>query len=109
MLNTYKKLYEAAKILLFVLPLLATFYVTLANTWGLGDTEQVVATITAVTTLLGLLVKFKLPFDGTAYVEESADLDEPDKFSLHLNGDPADLQNQKTVRLKVTPKRKAAA
>lgn len=105
-----KKVYEVAKVLAaIVLPAFATFYVTLANSWGWGNTEQIVATVTAVATLLGILVKAAPPYDGVAYTEPTAELDAPDKFTLHLSGDPADLPKQKVVRLKVTPHRPANA
>lgn len=40
-----------------VLPALGTFYFALAGIWGLPFAEQIVGTITAVDTFLGVLLK----------------------------------------------------
>lgn len=51
------KMYDILKwIALVLLPAAATFYAAIAAVWGLGHTEQVVGTITAVDTLLGTLL-----------------------------------------------------
>ena len=39
-----------------VLPALGTLYFALANIWGLPNAEQVVGTITAIDTFLGVLL-----------------------------------------------------
>lgn len=51
------KMYDILKwIALVLLPAAATFYAAIASVWGIGHTEQVVGTITAVDTLLGTLL-----------------------------------------------------
>lgn len=102
MLN--KKVYETLKwVALIVLPGLATLVGTVGNEWGMTHVKAIVATITAVSLFFGLLVKTMPPFDGTAYIEPG-ELDEPGKFNIDLRGfleDPAELENHKTIRLKV--------
>lgn len=43
---------------LVVLPGLGTLYFAIAQIWGLPKAEEVVGTVTAVVTFLGLLIKF---------------------------------------------------
>ena len=52
------KTYDVLKyIALIVLPALATLYLTIATIWGLPYGEAVAATITAVDTFLGAVLK----------------------------------------------------
>ena len=51
------KLYDALKwIAMYLLPALGTLYFALASIWGLPYGEQVVGTITALDTFLGVLL-----------------------------------------------------
>jgi hypothetical protein len=106
-----KQVYEVAKVLAaIVLPAFAAFYITLAQSWGWGHTDAVVATVTAVATLLGVLVKTMPPIDGVVKIIPGADLDDPDKFDINLQDhlmDPSLLEKQKLVRLKVVQKQAA--
>jgi len=103
MLN--KKVYETLKwIALTVIPALVILVTTVGNEWGLEHVKSIAATIGAIGLFMGVLVKTMPPFDGTAYIEPGADLDEPGKFNIDLRGfleDPAELENHKTIRLKV--------
>ena len=50
-------LYEWLKwICLICLPAIAVFYAVMADTWGLPYGEQIVTTINAVATLMGVLI-----------------------------------------------------
>ena len=51
--KVYDRLKWVAQILL---PALATLYFTISNIWGLPYTEQIVGTITAVDTFLGIIL-----------------------------------------------------
>lgn len=51
--STYDVLKWGAQILL---PAIATLYFALANVWGLPYAEQIVGTITAIDTFLGVLL-----------------------------------------------------
>lgn len=51
------KVYDILKwVAMIVLPALATFYMGLANTWGLPFAEEIPATITLVDTFLGAVL-----------------------------------------------------
>ena len=52
------KTYDILKdIALYVLPALATFILALGNIWGIPYAEAIVATITAIDTFLGAVLK----------------------------------------------------
>jgi len=57
--KTYDVLKYIAQI---VLPAAATLYFTLAQIWGLPYAEQIVGTITAIDTFIGLLLKISTNF-----------------------------------------------
>lgn len=51
------KMYDALKwVAQYLLPALGTLYFTLAQVWGLPFGEQIVGTVTAVDTCLGVLL-----------------------------------------------------
>ena len=51
------KVYKVLKwIAMYLLPALGTLYFTLAGIWGLPYGEQIVGTVTAVDTFLGILL-----------------------------------------------------
>jgi hypothetical protein len=91
------------------LPALGTLYFTLSKIWGLPSAEEVVGTIVAVDTFLGLLLglstsnynKSEARFDGIINVTE--DLANNKKvFNLELKSNPEELENKDTVVFKVT-------
>lgn len=64
------KIYDRLKIIAQVfLPLLATFYVTLAELWGLPFSTEISGTIMAIDTLLGGIL-MKLSSDYNKKVSE---------------------------------------
>jgi conserved domain protein len=66
-----KKTYDILKwIAQFLLPAVGTLYFALANIWGLPHGEQVVGTITAVDTFLGVL----LGISSNAYYKDLKNL-----------------------------------
>jgi hypothetical protein len=106
------KRYDQLKFLAqVVLPALGTLYFALAGIWGLPSAEQVVGTIVAVDTFIGVC----LQLSSTAYnkdVEDAGELhiDENGLKSFVLDADKVDVDklNEKTeVRFKV--KKKPAA
>lgn len=87
------KLYDALKFVAqLVLPALATLYFTLAGIWGLPAAEQVVGTIVAIDTFLGVILQLsstaysKTVAEGTLAVIESGRGKKT--YSLELDGDP---------------------
>ncbi len=95
-----------------VLPALGTLYFTLASIWGLPAAEQIVGTIVAIDTFLGVLlhistIKYNASdaaYDGKMVVSDTGD---KKTFSLELDGDPTQLEKQSKVTFKVA-KRKIA-
>lgn len=88
-----------------VLPGLGTLYFALAGIWGFPYGEQIVGTITAIDTFLGLLLGIstnnykKAGADGIMHVD--ATNPEKDVYSLELNDDPAKLAEKKTITFRV--------
>lgn len=80
------KIYDILSyIALIILPALATFYLTLAGLWNFPEPEKVAATIVAVDTLLGAMLKIsKKSYDNS---EERFDGDL--KIGQNENGIPA--------------------
>jgi Putative phage holin Dp-1 len=105
--RTYDFLKYLAQI---VLPGLGTLYFALAPLWDLPKPQEVVGTIIAVDTFLGLCLGLaskkyvppEPPYDGTMTVDTT-----PDKktFNLELNDDPEPLELKDRVVFKVNSTR----
>lgn len=95
---------KAHRIAVFVaqilLPSLGTLYFALAGIWNLPAAEQIIGTIIAVDTFLGVTlgVAVKVPTDGAINVVET-----PEKltYSMELHDDPATLKDKSHVTFKV--------
>lgn len=104
------KTYDVLKFIAQVgLPAFGTLYFTLAGLWGLPSAEEVVATIVAVDTFLGVLLQISSSnfnvAQGTLEVIENADKTGK-TFNLELDGDPEyELagKDQVVFRVKKTP------
>jgi len=92
------------------LPAVGALYFALSGTLMLPASEQVVGTVVALDTFLGVLLglstasynKTDLPFSGSLNVfepEEGKKL-----YQLELNGDPSELEKQSAVIFKVEHK-----
>lgn len=103
------KIYDILKFIAqIVLPGLGTLYFALAGIWGLPYGEQVVGTITAIDTFLGLLLglssnnyyKNGLDTDGVLMVDDSQ---EEQKWFFEMNPEKTveDITGQKTITLQV--------
>ena len=101
------RVYDVLKyIAQIVLPALGTLYFTLAGIWNLPAAEQVVGTIVAVDTFLGVVLKLssvayaksEKRFDGSIHVQET-----PEKklFSLELKSDPNEIDHKDQLLFKV--------
>jgi len=102
------KLYDALKfVALILLPGLGTLYFALAGTWGLPNPNEVVATVTAVDTFLGLIVQFlatrynksDAKYDGAIVVTESPTGKKT--YSLEFDGDPETLDKRDEIVFKI--------
>jgi hypothetical protein len=89
-----------------LLPGLATLYFALSQIWGLPNGPEVVGTITAINTFLGVLLGLNSraynnsedKYDGYIVVEEEEGVD---LFSLMYDGDPYEILSKKEVLFKV--------
>lgn len=100
-------LYDKLKfVALVLLPALGTLYFAVAGIWHLPHTIEIVGTITAVDTFLGVVLHITTSsyysngqnFDGTMNV-----INTPEKqtFSLELTTPPEDLPGKHSVELNV--------
>ena len=102
--STYDSMKNAAQL---GIPALGTFYFTLSQIWGLPYGEEVVGTLAALNTLLGVILRYssksyarsEAKFDGTIDVEQVEG--GPKRFTLNLNGDPETLDSQSQVVFKI--------
>ena len=93
----------------YVLPAVATLYATVAGIWGLGFSVEVVATITAVDTFLGVILgllkraynKSDAPYDGQLVVDSSDPT--KDVYSLEVHTPLEQAKNNGSITLKVAP------
>jgi Putative phage holin Dp-1 len=100
------KLYNVLKFIALIgFPALATLYFTLAAIWGLPAAEQVVGTIVALDTFLGVILQISSTSynsstsQGTLAVVETGD---KKIFKLELDGDPEyDLEGKDRVVFRV--------
>lgn len=90
-----------------LLPAIGTLYFALAGIWGLPSAEEVVGTIVAVDTFLGVVLQLSSSgyanseerFDGQINIEETAKVK---RFSLELKGDPDEIETKDEVVFKVS-------
>lgn len=110
------KLYGFLKAVALVwLPALATLYFTMGGLWHLPNVEQVVGSITAIDTFLGVILGISTRaynasdsrFDGNiviGHAESGAKL-----YSLELNVDPDEIDTKNDITFKVVPPSKDVA
>lgn len=103
------ELYNRLKWLtMIVLPAFATLYLALSIVWGLPKGNEVVATVTALVTFLGIVLGISTmqynnsgqKFDGAIDVQERG-AGEPTLFSLVLDSDPNELVDKDQVTFRV--------
>lgn len=87
-----------------VLPALGTLYFTIASVWGLPYGDQVVGSLAAIATFLGVVLTlakrgWSSVMDGSIVVNQSDPA--KDVYSIELNGPLEDLTANKSVALKV--------
>lgn len=98
----YKILRSAA---LVYLPALGTLYFTLAGVWGLPDTTQVIGTITALDTFLGVIIGITSKYGPSSVPDGHLVVDQTDpakdKYSLEFTTPLSELPSRDTVTLKI--------
>lgn len=101
-------LYGKVKALaLVIIPALSTLYFTLGSIWNFPSVTQVVGTLAAVDTFLGVLLGLstraynasEAKYAGTMIVQSKENGGK--LFTLELNGDPDELDQKKEVIFKV--------
>ena len=99
--KTYDLLSNTVKL---VLPAIGTLYFTIASVWGLPFGDQVVGSLAAIATFLGVVLTvakrgWNNVMDGSIVVNTSDPA--KDVYSIELNGPIEDLTTNKSVALKV--------
>lgn len=89
-----------------VFPALSALYIAIAQIWNFDHVEQVVGTLTAVNTFLGVLIQLSkksyyassAPYVGEIKVKN---VGEKKVFSLVVDGDPEELENMSSANFKI--------
>lgn len=97
------KTYKVLKwIALYLLPALGTLYFALAGIWGFPYGEQVVGTITAVDTFIGVLLGISTHnYNGDGTLVVNTDDPNKDLYELKLNVPVDELPNRNSITFKV--------
>jgi len=87
------------------IPALSTDYFTIAGIWSIPHTVQVMGTLTAIDTALGVILhistmRWSQPMDGNLVVNTSHP--EKDVYSLELSTPPELIPSKDKITLKVT-------
>lgn len=103
--GVYNKVKWAA---LTLLPAIATLYFMLGNLWNFPNVEQVIGSITAVETFLGLLLGISTrQYNKTANVIDGdlivSDVDGEQYLTLGVKGSVEQMASKDEVRLRVVP------
>lgn len=98
----YDILKETAQV---VLPALGTLYFALSQIWGLPYGEQIVGTITALDMFLGACLHISnKKYEGDGVLNVDTTDPNKDKYSLDFLTDLAEVNERKSVVLKVNKK-----
>jgi len=97
------KTYDTLKwVALYLLPALGTLYFALSGIWGFPYGEQVVGTITAIDTFLGVILGISTNnYKGDGELTINPDDPEKDVYNLNLNYPLEDLAGKKEIVFKV--------
>lgn len=100
------KVYDILKwIALVVLPATGTFYFALSKVWPLPYGEEIVATLSAITTFIGAILQVSssnYPGDGIIEIDRETQ-ENADTLRIHIDTPVDTMTNKKTVTLKVQP------
>lgn len=103
------KVYDVLKyVAQYVLPGLGTLYFALAQIWGLPYGQEVVGTITAIDTFLGVLLGISAKSyqgDGTLHIDTSNP--NKDTYRFEINTPLEDIPGKKTVTFNIDSEQKA--
>lgn len=100
------KVYDTLKwIAMWLLPGMATLWLTLGKIWSFPYTTEIGATISAIDVFLAFILGLSnknYQGDGTLNIDSSDP--EKDTYNLELNDDVEELANKKTITFKVVTK-----
>lgn len=102
--NAYNVVKKSATI---IFPALSALYIAIAQIWNFDHVEQVVGTLTAVNTFLGVVIQLSkksyyassAPYVGEIKVQN---VGEKKVFSLVVDGDPEELETMNSANFKVS-------
>lgn len=105
------RMYDVLKALVQIgLPAAGTLYFTLAQIWGLPRADEVVGSLAAIATFLGVLLAIatrsynssESKYGGTIVVDDDpSDAETPAKFSLDVSSNPFDWPHQKQITFRI--------
>jgi hypothetical protein len=106
--KTYDVLSNAVKL---VIPAIGTLYFTIATVWDLPYGDEVVGSLAALATFLGVTLAFAKKawnneMDGSIIVDQTDP--EKDLYSIELNAPLEELTENKSVALKVVKDEEAS-
>ena len=89
-----------------VLPAVSALYIALSQIWNFGHVDQVVGTVAAINTFLGVIIQLSkksyyassAPYVGEIKVKNHG---EKKVFSLVVDGDPEELENMSSANFKI--------
>lgn len=89
-----------------VFPALSALYIAIAQIWNLGHVDQVVGTLAALNTFLGVIIQLSkksyyasnAPYVGEIQVKNDG---AKKVFSLVVDGDPEELENMTSANFKI--------
>lgn len=89
-----------------VLPALSGLYIAIAQIWNFDHVDQVVGTLAALNTFLGVIIQLSkksyyassAPYVGEIKVQN---IGEKKVFSLVVDGDPGELENMDSANFKI--------
>ena len=81
----HKKLYDILRIAQIIIPALGTLYAALANPWGWGYSEQVMATCGALTAFIGVILKVESALYFDKHIVTPIELTDEEKEAI-MNG-----------------------
>ena len=100
------KVYDILKwVAMWLLPGMATLWLTLGKVWSFPYTTEIGATISAIDVFLAFILGLSnknYQGDGTLNIDTSDP--EKDTYNLELNDDVEELANKKTIMFKVVAK-----
>lgn len=97
------KVYDALKwVALWMLPALATLWLTLGKIWNFPFTTEIGATITAIDVFLAAILDIsKKNYTGDGAIVVNTQDPEKDLYTLNYDGNIGEIADKKTVTFKV--------